>query len=308
MPLIRMLPDGVVYVCLASQLLAALVSGCSRSHGTLLEPSLVLELERSVPVPADRQVTGVAMSPSGRLIAWHADENWVGLLDGEGPHQGGTPQVDTPVAVAVVDGWPEVVQSDGALVCLDWALTPVSHGMLRSDLDPVATAARGAGAWQVGGWMRDGSWAVFRVGVDQEVFRIDPGLAGDLGARLSGGPSEVTATLVGRPFRSWRIGRDLGIEPLEAIPSPQGDSWYSLPTLSVHPGWLQVISDHRSDSRVLVSYDQDGRMIRSTVLSVALGFVASDAAKRSLVGMRDLGSGRKEVVVDRWRWDPEGSP
>jgi hypothetical protein len=63
------------------------------------------------------------------------------------------------------------------------------------------------------------------------------------------------------------------------------------------------VSDLSSDRRLLVLLDETGAVIRSRVLPVAMGFMASDPASGQLLAFRDTGI--QEFVLYRSRWSDQ---
>jgi hypothetical protein len=89
--------------------------------------------------------------------------------------------------------------------------------------------------------------------------------------------------------------------PREAVGSESAASlWVSLPLVQLDRGFLRTISDLRSDRRLLVLYDEGGRVIRQQVLNVPFGVLAAAPDSRLLVAARR--ADHLEVVKYRWRW------
>jgi hypothetical protein len=87
-------------------------------------------------------------------------------------------------------------------------------------------------------------------------------------------------------------------------PGTQGDSmlgqWISLPTLPLDCGFLQTISDLRSDRRRLVLYDDGGNLLRESLIVVPLGFVDVVGEDQRLIAARSTTI--TELVGYRWKW------
>jgi len=76
--------------------------------------------------------------------------------------------------------------------------------------------------------------------------------------------------------------------------------WISLPAVRVDPGYLQELANLRSDDRVMILYDEVGRPVRATRITIPLGFFAASPTHHLLFGLRSLG--RTDLVVYGWRW------
>lgn len=77
------------------------------------------------------------------------------------------------------------------------------------------------------------------------------------------------------------------------------DRWVALPTLALKSGFLQMLSDIRSDRRLLLLYDSEGRITATRELSLPLGLTASNPAKHLLFGVRTMAG--DEFIAYRWR-------
>jgi hypothetical protein len=74
----------------------------------------------------------------------------------------------------------------------------------------------------------------------------------------------------------------------------------SLGTLALDHGYLQTIADLKSDLRVLVLYDTDGRVIRQSRLDVAIGMQYSIPARRLLLAA--VRTNESQLIVYQWHW------
>lgn len=107
------------------------------------------------------------------------------------------------------------------------------------------------------------------------------------------------------PFgsRGDALAPPLPIPSSWAAPPQRGQSngWISLPILPLDVGHVQVLSDLRSDHRVVVTYGSGGGHRSTRSVQAPWGLVASLRKLRMLVGARDLG-GRHQIVLYEWRW------
>lgn len=77
----------------------------------------------------------------------------------------------------------------------------------------------------------------------------------------------------------------------------------SLSTLRLDGGFLQNLVDLRSDARVLILYDAQGKVRRHTTMDVPMGFVASVPGEHLLLAIRRVGG--VELVGYNWRWSEQ---
>jgi hypothetical protein len=123
---------------------------------------------------------------------------------------------------------------------------------------------------------------------------------------------ETVVTAMLRPYTAWVYTaqgyRRLTLSPplqfidsvRAAIARSDRDMWVSLPTLRLDRGYLQTIGNAGSDHRILVLYDELGRVSRRKVLAVPMGFAASIPETKTLIAARRIN--RVEIVAYRWRW------
>jgi hypothetical protein len=76
--------------------------------------------------------------------------------------------------------------------------------------------------------------------------------------------------------------------------------WVGLPVFQLDSGFLQTLADPRSDKRVLVLYDLDGRVVNRRAMNVAFGILTVSVHQRMLLALRR--SDRNELVRYRWDW------
>ena len=76
--------------------------------------------------------------------------------------------------------------------------------------------------------------------------------------------------------------------PLDVLASSPDPAWVGLSVLSTRFGFLQTLADLKSETRLLVSYDRLGRVIRRSRIATPLGLVASDPIAELVVGYASL--------------------
>lgn len=105
---------------------------------------------------------------------------------------------------------------------------------------------------------------------------------------VSAAGNDVIISSIDPPFFSVLVGDSGGARLfLQAETRETGSSrWVGLRSLRVAPGFIQTLSDPRTDNRRLVLFDSEGTYVRSRDLDVALGFLASSPNGRYLVALR----------------------
>jgi len=77
-------------------------------------------------------------------------------------------------------------------------------------------------------------------------------------------------------------------------------AWVGLPVVQLDSGFLQTIADPRSDRRILVRYDSEGRVRSRAEITMAFGVLSARPEQRLLLALRR--SDRTELVLYRWDW------
>ena len=74
--------------------------------------------------------------------------------------------------------------------------------------------------------------------------------------------------------------------------------WNSLPAVRLDDGYLQTLTDLRSENRVVVVAARDGNVLSVSPLKAPLGFVDSDTRARQVCAVRTLNV--RELICYRW--------
>lgn len=294
--------------CLSCLILTAALSGGEGVAQAHADRSIELVLVQSIPIDNGRAISGVAAGPNQSVIAWNTADGWLSVLGSSG----GTRTVRqglliAPVSAALINPFViGVVQADRRVLLLDASLRVLGDDHLAVPLDSLQAAVYHRGRWYAGGWAQDGSWVVHANGQPHPIIRLAGAIARPFGARLSCSPNSVIATTVGPPYHAEGVRADgdlIRLDRVAAVAAEAEDhTWFSMPALQVGPGWLQVIFDSRSDDRLFAAFDENGRLVRSTRVSVAVDLFAADSAGGRLLGMRDVGALNRELVAYEWRW------
>jgi hypothetical protein len=110
------------------------------------------------------------------------------------------------------------------------------------------------------------------------------------------------------PFRTFRVGIESDIT-VALDPAVQLDArtryellegWQSLRLIPLDGAFLQVIADPRSDKRRVLVLNERGRLLRASILDVAIGMLDANRSNGLLIAVRDVG--HRELVYYRWRW------
>lgn len=152
---------------------------------------------------------------------------------------------------------------------------------------------------------RDGNRADTLVTLQQT--STNPSLPGGVLASYGSG---VLAATYGPPFGVvWIDGTGIRAHTdttaIQAFLASAGEQvlrpyWVTTAVVPTDRGWLQVISDLRTDTRVLITFDDAGTLVRTRILNAPFGLLTSRPDDRTLLAARDLGN--QELVLYRWRW------
>lgn len=254
--------------------------------------------------------TRIMVSPAGRTVVTLGSGSVVLLVGANSEKR----SFESELLQGTLTGF---TRDDGTLELIDTAasaLVATTQGrrprvLARFPVDfKVHDAVKTESGWTVGGYQRD---SVYRIvsGLDRgnpnEVFSINGSQTRfGIPVRLASDGPNVLVTSVDSPF-VIRLVQRAGIEPVSfempilsdcTASSGAGPEWYSLPAIPYWGGYLQTLTDVRSDSRCICRYDRKGTFLKATLLNVPIAFVG--ASKNSeLMAVRNLGS--TEIVVFR---------
>jgi hypothetical protein len=309
------------YVAPNSGLIYALftaASGLAQAPG-----ALELEAIQTFPVPYGYDVHGAMLLSDGALVGWGA--GGIFMLTGTGTLRSlENGLVFESRGLRVLDGSIptfEVVDWRGALAVVGLDASPGRLPLPREDFKIVQST-----------WVPDG-WFVLAEGDpdgsrSQQLwfFPLNPGPDGEPrpplayrfppwdnhSVRLSAAGRHLLVTEIATPFRTWRLTPrseeiladlvhrdDLVAQQVDALGfSPERMA--ALPTLRLDCGYLIQLSELSDDRRLIILVDETGRLIRSSTIRVALGFMVSEPDSRLLLAFRDVGM--QEFVLYQWSW------
>jgi hypothetical protein len=281
-----------------------------------------LQEQFAYPIPDSIQFSGLTVSSSGAVLAWSYERDEVFLINERGLAELLHRSFRGPVAAAFVAGDTviEVVSFEPRQVTRLTVGSRVISEQVVGGPQLLEEGALSASGWFFSG--RDhpnGDYVVYHVsaaGSAREVYSIPARAAevtGTVEAFLSSSGHNAVVTLITPPFRTVVVTPSgqvvLHLEPpLDETTQPDlalGDTtrrWVSLRTLPLDAGYIQTLSDIRSDMRIICVFDPSGSA-RCRELQVPIGFVASVPEVGLLIAVRNVGA--REIVGYRWHW---GSP
>ena len=282
-------------------------------------PQLHLNTVGSWTLPDSFDLGGASSSRTGTAVLWAVNQPYL-IVHHRGRHR--LVQSDSlvhPVSAALVqhDTLLEVVDS-GRRSILRLALT--GNFLAEQTLDlpwQVDSAIRADSGWILAGRDVAGNGRIVALnplGATIPLFtlpakrykgttlRMQLSRAGEMVfAALAAPPYLVVQISDLAPGSSRILGPDKFTPP--ALPMASTDApplWVSLAIHSLDKGFIRVFSDLRSDQRVLTTYDEEGNLLRQTVISAPLGIIGVDPIQRVLLAARR--TDRLELVHYRWRW------
>lgn len=140
---------------------------------------------------------------------------------------------------------------------------------------------------------------VSRVAVAGGVEEVPGPWQGDAGGRRgrwvwSGARRALILTRTGSPFTTFRIDCDQVAKDLKTVAAldllTEDGDWRSLGPAASDRFAIRTISDVRSDHRVLVSYNAEGREVRGSIIETPLAIVAASPDGRYALGVQSLGN------------------
>lgn len=163
-----------------------------------------------------------------------------------------------------------------------------------------------------------GKWRILRIGPDGILLLDGTRIVGSAGLDASLRPAD--RLWVRRTGNHWLVSRlfppfwSATMDPahsrvltvLESIPleysvtDGRPPRWVAMPVIPLgSDGFLQVVSDVRSNNRTLFRFSADGAIVTRTELTSPLAFVAAEASTRRLWALRSLD--QIELVEYTWR-------
>lgn len=277
------------------------------------QPKLQIEEVASFSVPDSFAVLGAHMSPSGSIILWATNQPYLLVEDRGSLNPLLHDSLSVPVAAALVDSDSvvEVIDAESrALVRVTLAGRIVSRQSITAPL-AIKQARHSPLGWMLLGRLPDSSLAVARITSNGGMqLYANASIASVRSVHMLPWNEGVVLSAISDGYGAWAFSSpdaapSLTFETislpdeLDGSKSDQG-LWVSLPLVQLDRGFLRTISDLRSDRRLLVLYDDAGRVIRQQALNVPFGVLAAAPESRILVAAR---RGQiLEVVKYRWRW------
>lgn len=305
-------------------LAALIMTGSSAPLQSQTARQLTLTLLRALTVPEGYTVSGGACAANGTGLLWSSYTHDLLVLKRDGLHR-------VPTSVGLVGGG-AILPGDTMAAIIDVQARAVLKLDLRTGLvdgapRPLLEAdslAIDAALWTPAGWAVAGRSLV----ADRYELRLPRMSSGALSRhtiqsedsapgyprvalRLSAGPAGgIIATQLVPPFTSMvydstgRLAATLTPPATtvheDSAPGALAPLWVGLPVQSVGAGFLQVLSDLRSDSRRLILFDRDGRYLRDAHLTAPFGVLCVMPHSARLLASRYTGT--QEVAEYSWQW------
>lgn len=273
-----------------------------------LGAQVTLEEVGSIVLPSGFRPVGIAVGEQD-IFVWGAAEGSFVVVDEE---WNATKHRLAAGRIRAVDWdgqyWQLVVAPGGALTLSERLEVLRDDGVSEeAELPPQASAMWWAGKWHIlgvgsaGGLLLNGTRVEGSTGLGPLL-----GPADHLWVRRTGKHWVVTRLFP--PF--WaaivdpvhnRVLTLLEPLPLEySVTDGRPPRWVAMPVVPLgSDGFLQVVSDVQSNTRILFRFSSDGEIVRRTELTSPLAFVASEESRRRLWAVRSLD--RLELVEYTWR-------
>lgn len=293
-----------------------LVYASDKAVGTPRFAQLLLRETHTHRLPDAFALDGAASTSSGALVLWSSKPGILLLIkkgrqvpiDASGLSSVvGAAFVAGDSVIEAVDGGRRAVVrvSDAGEVTTTWSLDiPIT----------VESAVRGANEWFVGGRTDAGQTRVYSAveGSGTRLIHSVDGRRGQNPVRrfhLSAAGADVLLMMTEAPFTTFHLAERGSIRsfapeahaPLGALLNDSTRRWVALRTVPLDRGYLQTIADVRSDKRLMVLYDRQGRVVRHQVLEAPIGFLGAIPSNQKLLAARWVSSA--EVVEYQWQWE-----
>lgn len=274
---------------------------------------LHLDVRYELPLPEASSVRGGVIDDSGRLAVWGGHSMWVFHVR-FGDHL-------APTEIAMPESEILAVRFDerGAVALLVTPEGAVTLSRILPDSSRISrwilplkpeVACACQGRWYIGGRDQNGFFRVYRLLSAERYLLVGSATHAAVAVTpyfLSCLGSDITVTEVLPPFETRALS------PESALPAVRPDldstgfgtvgapAWVSSPLFTLRRQFLQVLSELRSDRRLLILYDETGRELRRRALDAPFGILATNDSLQVLLGTRRLK--QTEVIIYSWRWD-----
>lgn len=306
-----MVQNGIL---LCAALLIPSLSACSNGPPSKTpKPDISLEEAFSQPLPNDFAVSGLSVSQDGMIVLWSANAPRLATLD---PVRlrlayyslGDSPGFVAAARVVVGDAPGLEVVSGIRLLSADTLGQKLRSVSINAPVE-VTAAVRGRVAWYFAGISPDQRLRIYRRvngGNAEEIVSREDWRRGAtspppdvlLGIDVHEGQERLIVGLPTYPFTTEIVSADGDAvmhfetpqKALEAAQMPKGALWQAVGLVPFDDGFIQTLSDLRSDARLLVEYDRAGRVVGTALAYVPIGFAGSlrRGGESILIGLRRL--------------------
>lgn len=287
------------------------------------QPNLTLQRVLVTSVPDTVQLTGMSAVSDSQIVSWSFVDSTVVYISrtNEGVQVESRAVPGSPIAATA--NVAAIAERDGiTIVPMD-----DSEGAHSIELSsPVLQAARFDQTWYVA--TRDSLHRFSVLRLEPSMNRVVKIETFDGAAEkflLTGGHDALVATKTTAPFTSFRLLQNGTVVDTLQPAQPTGDSARAAPALAPNPegedskwvslplvpladeGYLQTISDLKSDRRKICVFDKNGAFVRCRQIKIPIGIYDAAPGGHLLVGAIEA---RSSLIVGyRWRWqDPGQSP
>lgn len=304
-----------------------MLSGLVAFQSPVADGHLNLTLTSVDSLPDGFEAAGASYSPTGALLVWSSRSPLL-LYSNSSTRMTRMefPSNQAPIAVGFEnDTVIDILASSMGRVLRTTVSEPrtfVEYQLqLPEDSLLVTTAVRMRGAWCVATQNRSGVLAIYSVldaGGSTKLASFHrsgyskqlPDSLAQLGVHLSEAAGGCIVSMWWAPFESfWYTVDGVLVEelrpPADSLngTGPSGGqtpALIALPLLPVDSGFIQTISDLRSDDRILLLYPPQRERIRRIVLHSPIGFFATYSPTRTILGMRATDA--KQLLIYHWSW------
>jgi hypothetical protein len=283
------------------------------------QDELVIDEVESWVFPASAMISGVNEGNRGELLAWSFERGTLWSLTDSGAALLWADSTRQPIGVFSPRGARFIELLDAARREVLQLTRLGEGGVFLTGKQGIAiefsldSAARGQVGWYIGGRDDRGGFHLVLFGSEGTIREVlspkslPSPLLGIASAHLTPVQDGVLMSELRSPFRTLLLtphGQIKGhLDPSPMVSSLSAihpDEWIAMPALPVDAGSVQSFSHLKTDSRVLVRFDRNGKGKGERHLSIPLTLFSVLPTEKLILGARSVGD--LEIVAYRWRW------